>query len=272
MTVDGALAFARSLGIERLDAMVLLAHHLGRSREWLLAHGEQPLSGTARAGLQGDCRRRADDAPLAYRTGTREFHGLSLQVDRAVLVPRPDTETLADWAIERLRALGATTPFPRVVDLGTGSGALALAIAHLCPQAVVTATDSSEAALDVATHNARKLGLSVRPRAGDWWNAVAGERFDLAVANPPYIAADDPHLHALRHEPQQALVAADSGLAALRQIVSGARSHVSGWLLLEHGWNQAEAVRNLLQEAGFTDITTRRDLNNQDRCTGGRTA
>jgi release factor glutamine methyltransferase len=272
MTVDGALAFARSIGIKRLDAMVLLAHRLRCSREWLLAHGEESLGETGWAGFQLDCRRRSDDTPLAYLTGTREFHGLSLQVDRAVLVPRPDTETLADWAIERLRALSATTPCPRVVDLGTGSGALALAIAHACPQAVVTATDSSEAALAVATGNVRRLGLSVRLRVGDWWSAVAGERFDLAVANPPYVAAGDPHLHALRHEPQLALVAAEGGLAALCRIVAGARSHLNGWLLLEHSWDQAEAVRNLLQQAGFTDITTRRDLNNQDRCTGGQTA
>ena len=272
MTVDGALALARSLGVARLDAMVLLAHHLDRSREWLLAHGEHPLDESARLGFEDDCRRRADDIPLAYLTGVREFHGLSLKVDRSVLVPRPDTETLADWAIECLRELSATTPRPRVVDLGTGSGALALAIAHACPQAVVTATDSSEAALAVAARNALQLGLSVRWRAGDWWSAVAGERFDVAVVNPPYVAAGDPHLRALRHEPQQALVAAESGLAALRRIAAGARSHVTGWLLLEHGWDQADAVRNLLQHAGFTDITTRRDLHDQERCSGGRAA
>ncbi len=272
MTIDGALQLARSLGIARLDAMVLLAHHLRCSREWLLAHGEQTLDEMARAGFAEDCRRRADDVPLAYLTGTREFHGLSLQIDRAVLVPRPDTELLADWAIDRLHALNATAPHPRVVDLGTGSGALALAIAHACPQAVVTATDNSEAALAVAQRNARRLGLAVRFRAGDWWSAVAGERFDLAVANPPYVAPADPHLGALRHEPQQALVAADGGLASLRRIVHGARPHVGGWLLLEHGWDQADVVRNLLQQAGFTDIATRRDLHDQERCTGGRAA
>jgi release factor glutamine methyltransferase len=272
MMVDGALQLALSLGVERLDAMVLLAHHLGRSREWLLAHGEQRLDETVHARFAEDCRRRADDTPLAYLTGTREFHGLSLQVDRSVLVPRPDTEILADWAIECLSALSATTPRPRVVDLGTGSGALALAIAHACPQAVVTATDSSEAALAVTDRNARQLGLSVRLRAGDWWSAVAGEHFDLAVANPPYVAPGDPHLHALRHEPQQALVAEDGGLATLRRIIAGARTHVAGWLLLEHGWDQADAVRSLLLQAGFTDLATRRDFNDQERCTGGRAA
>jgi release factor glutamine methyltransferase len=209
---------------------------------------------------------------LAYLTGLREFHGLVLRVDRAVLVPRPDTETLADWAIERLRALCATRPSPRAIDLGTGSGAVALAMAKACPQADVTMTDISDAALAVAAGNARRLGLPVRPRLGDWWSAVAGERFDLAVANPPYVAAGDPHLHALRHEPQQALVAGEGGLAALRRIVAAARPHLTGWLLLEHGWDQAEAVRNLLQEAGFSAITTRRDLHDHDRCSGGLAA
>jgi release factor glutamine methyltransferase len=185
------------------------------------------------------------------------------------LVPRPDTETLADWGIERLATL-PMTPRPRVVDLGSGSGAIALAIAAACPHADVTATDVSADALAVASGNAQRLGLGVHFRRGDWWHAVAGESFDLAVSNPPYVAADDPHLHALRHEPRQALVAADNGLAALRQIVSGARAHGVAWLLLEHGWTQADAVHDLLSQAGFTDIQTRRDLNGQARCTGGR--
>jgi release factor glutamine methyltransferase len=269
MTVDGALAGARALGIDRLDATLLLAHRLMRSREWLLAHPDAPLEATIVAGFETDCRRRADNVPLAYLTGKREFHGLALSVGPAVLVPRPDTETLADWAIERVAAWPAT-PHPRVVDLGTGSGALALAIAAACPHAEVTATDVSAEALAVASGNAQRLGLRVRFRHGDWWQAVAGDDFDLAVSNPPYVAADDPHLPALRHEPRQALVAGDNGLAALRQIVSGARAHRVGWLLLEHGWKQADAVHNLLSQAGLADIETRRDLHGQARCTGGR--
>jgi release factor glutamine methyltransferase len=269
MTVDGALVHARTLGIERLDAMLLLAHRLMRSREWLLAHPDAPLDAAAMADFEFDCRRRADDVPLAYLTGEREFHGLALRVDPAVLVPRPDTETLADWAIERLATL-PMTPRPRVVDLGCGSGAIALAIAAACPYADVTATDVSADALAVALGNAQRLGLRVHFRHGDWWHAVAGESFDLAVSNPPYVAADDPHLHALRHEPRQALVAADNGLAALRQIVAGARAHAVAWLLLEHGWTQADPVHDLLSRAGFTDIQTRRDLHGQARCTGGR--
>jgi release factor glutamine methyltransferase len=270
MTVDGALGFARTLGIERLDARVLLAHHLGHRREWLLAHGDEPIDEATRARFESDCRRRLDDVPLAYLTLTREFHGLTLEVDPAVLVPRVDTETLADWAIEVVRALLATTPRPRVIDLGTGSGALALAIAAAHPTALVTGTDASEAALVVASRNAQRLGLSVQWRQGDWWGAVTGERFDLAISNPPYIAADDPHLHALRHEPRQALVAADNGLAALTAIVARSQSHLSGWLLLEHGWNQAAAVHRLLLDAGMTRTETRLDLAGQLRCSGGR--
>jgi release factor glutamine methyltransferase len=269
MTVDGALAGARALGIDRLDAMLMLAHRLMRSREWLLAHPDVVLDAAAVASFEADCRRRADDVPLAYLTGEREFHGLALSVSPAVLVPRPDTETLADWAVERVAAWPAS-PAPRVVDLGSGSGALALAIARACPHAEVTATDISAEALAVASANAQRLGLRVRFCRGDWWQAVTGEDFDLAVSNPPYVAADDPHLQALRHEPRQALVAGDNGLAALRQVVSGARAHRVGWLLLEHGWNQAAAVHGLLSQAGFADIETRRDLNGQARCTGGR--
>jgi len=269
MTVDGALAVARTLGIERLDAMLLLAHHLKRSREWLLAHPDATLDRAAQARFEADSRRRADAVPLAYLTGVREFRGLALNVGTAVLVPRPDTETLADWAIEVVAAMPAT-PRPRVVDLGTGSGALALAVAAACPHADVTATDASETALAVASANAQRLDLSVHFRLGDWWQAVAGQSFDLAVSNPPYVAADDPHLNALRHEPRQALVAGDGGLAALRQIVAHARADLVGWLLLEHGWDQADAVHKLLSQAGFSDIETRRDLQGQRRCTGGR--
>jgi release factor glutamine methyltransferase len=269
MTVNGALAFARALGLERLDAGLLLAHHVKRSREWLLTHPDAQLDAGARAGFEADCRRRADGVPLAYITGVREFRGLALSVTPAVLVPRPDTETLADWAIELVAALPGT-PRPRVADLGTGSGALALAIAAACPHADVTATDTSEAALGVASANAQRLGLSVRLRRGDWWQAVRTEHFDLAVSNPPYVATGDPHLHALRHEPQEALVAGPDGLAALRQIVSDARPCLSGWLLLEHGFDQAEAVHKLLVLAGFCDIQTRRDLQGLQRCTGAR--
>ena len=156
------------------------------------------------------------------------------------------------------------------MDLGTGSGALALALAAACPAADVTGTDVSEAALQVAARNGRRLELPVQWRHGDWWDALHGRRFDLVVANPPYVATDDPHLDALRHEPIGALVAGDAGLSALTAIVAEARFHVSGWLLLEHGWNQATAVHKLLSNAGATQIQTRRDLSGHVRCSGGR--
>jgi release factor glutamine methyltransferase len=271
MTIEQALAAARHLGLEHLDATRLLAHHLQCRREWLVAHADATLDDGVAAAFDADCRRRADGVPLAYLTGHREFRGLDLQVTPAVLVPRPETELLAEWAIELLNAMPASAT-PRVVDLGTGSGALALAIAAACPRAELTATDRSGSALAVAAANARRLGLCVRFMQGDWWPAAGGEPFDLAVANPPYIAPGDPHLTALRHEPLDALVAADGGLAALRQIIQQTSGRLTGWLLLEHGWDQAEAVRNMLQHAGFRGVATRHDLQGHARCTAGRLA
>lgn len=270
MTVGEALAAARALGLDRLDATALLAHHLRVRREWLLAHPRQPLDTAASMRFEADCRRRADDVPLAYLTGQREFRGLTLHVDPSVLVPRPETELLADWAIDCL--LTMRIPRPRVVDLGTGSGALALAVAAACPTAEVVGTDSSPQALAVARGNARCLGLHADFALGDWWAAVEGSRFDLALANPPYIEGGDPHLPKLRHEPRAALVAGMGGLFALRQIIDGAHAHLSGWLLLEHGWNQAEAVQRLMSQAGLCAIETRLDINGLPRCTGGRVA
>jgi release factor glutamine methyltransferase len=269
-TVDEALAAARSLGLPRLDATVLLAHHLHTRREWLITHPDAQVDPGAMVRFHADCLRRADDVPLAYLTGRREFRGLDLRIDPSVLVPRPETEMLADWAIERLRAMPSAPPRPRVVDLGTGSGALALAIAAACPEAEVVGIDASARALAVARSNANRLGLQLRFVQGDWWQAVDAERFDVAVANPPYVAPGDPHLPALRHEPQDALVAADGGLAALRHIIERAPAHVSGWLLLEHGWTQADAVQHLLSASGFQAIETRQDLHGQPRCSGGR--
>lgn len=269
-TVGQALAAARHLGLDRLDATRLLAHHLRCRREWLLAHAEAPVAPELATRFLDDCRRRADDVPLAYLTGHREFMGLDLEVTPAVLVPRPETELLAEWAIEQLRAWPAQAPRPRVLDLGTGSGALALAIAAACPQAEVVASDASGDALAVAQANARRLHLAVRFVHGHWWQAVGEERFDLAVANPPYVAPGDPHLAALRHEPIGALVADAEGLGALREIVDGARACLTGWLLLEHGWDQAAAVHARLTGAGFVDVTTRHDLQGHARCTAGR--
>lgn len=272
ITVRHALAQAAAAGLDRVDAHALLGHVLQRPRAWLIAHDTDALLPQAAAAYAEACRQRADGVPVAYLLGEREFHGLALRVTPDVLVPRPDTETLVDWALELLPALGAQ---PRVLDLGTGSGAIALAVAHRHPSAQMLATDLSPAALAVARANAQRLGLPVAFAEGAWWQAVApGARFDLVLSNPPYIAGDDPHLPTLRHEPRLALTPEGDGLGAYRAIVAGAAAHMApgAWLLFEHGFDQAEAVAGLLREAGFTDIATRRDIENRPRCTGARCA
>jgi len=268
MTVAEALAEARVLGLERLDAQLLLARALQQTRAWLIAHDDVPLPAPQRQQFAAACRRRAEGEPLAYLLGEREFHGLRLQVSPAVLVPRPDTETLVEWALE----LMARLPEPRVADLGTGSGAIALALKHAQPSAHVCAVELSPAALEVARANAVRLGLDVEFLAGSWWQPLPGRRFDLVVSNPPYIAAGDPHLPALRHEPLSALSPGGDGLSDLRHIAQAAPAHLAagGWLLLEHGHDQAEAVRAMLQHVGFTEVATRTDLAGRPRCSGGR--
>jgi release factor glutamine methyltransferase len=272
LTVADALRAARGLGVERLDTHLILSHLLDRPRSWLLAHADDPLPPAVVSRLMPWLARRAAGEPLAYLLGEKEFHGLMLKVCPDVLVPRPDTETLVDWALERLRDPPSSRPAsPQVLDLGTGSGAIALALKHAHPAAQLTASDTSPAALSVASGNALRLGLDVRFRLGTWWQAVAGQRFDIAVSNPPYIAGDDAHLPALRHEPRLALTPEGDGLAALRAIVEGAPSHLvpGGWLLLEHGHDQAGPVAALLRQQGFTSIATRPDLAGIPRCTGG---
>jgi len=275
-SVDAALRDARSRGVERLDAHLLLAHVLGQSRAWLLAHGDDALSDADAAAFASLASRRAAGEPFAYLVGEREFHGLTLAVSDAVLVPRPDTETLVEWALELLAGPLRETARPSVLDLGTGSGAIALALKNACPRALVWAGERSADALAVARANAQRLALDVRFAQGDWWDALAAEpdvpAFDLVVSNPPYIAADDPHLAALAHEPLSALVAGDEGLADIRRIAEGAagRLRAGGWLLFEHGWEQAAAVRALLQRIGFDEVSTRVDIEGRARCTGGR--
>lgn len=271
-TVAAALAMARTMGVDRLDAQWLLAHVLNRPRSWLLAHDEAPLDADQWLRFQGQLARRASGEPLAYLHGEKEFHGLTLSVNPAVLVPRPDTEVLVDWALELLRGVLAEVSSPLVADLGTGSGAIALAVKSGRPQASVVATDNSPSALAVAESNAHRLGLEVGFVAGSWWAALPGRRFHLVLSNPPYIAAGDPHLPALHHEPASALTPGGDGLGALQQIVHGASDHLlpGGWLLLEHGCEQAEAVQRLLHAEGFTDVETRHDLGGQPRCTGAR--
>jgi len=274
-TVDAALRAARARGLERLDAQLLLAHVLGQPRSWLLAHGDDALPTSHAAAYDALVARRAAGEPFAYLVGEREFHGLVLAVAPAVLVPRPDTETLVDWALALLRDELRDTAAPAVLDLGTGSGAIALALKNGCPRARVWAGERSADALAVARANAARLALDVRFAQGDWWDALAGAPdvpvFDLVVSNPPYIAADDPHLAALAHEPLSALVAADDGLADIRRIAAGARGRLrgGGWLLFEHGWEQADAVAAILRQAGFGAVATRRDIEGRARCTGG---
>lgn len=266
-TVGETLSHARLIGVDRLDAQLLLAHHLSRPRVWLLAHDDAAINNSAE--MLSLLQRRAAGEPLAYITGEREFHGLLLQVTPDVLVPRPDTETLVDWALELLS--GQTSP--RVVDLGTGSGAVALALKSGCTGARVHASDSSPAALAIARNNGNRLALDVTWHLGDWWQALdAGLRFDLAVANPPYLAPDDPHLPLLRHEPLAALVAQREGLADIERIVSGAiaRLQPGGWLMLEHGYSQAEQVCEHLLLAGLGQVATRTDLSGHARVSAGR--
>lgn len=268
-TIAQALQHAREAGLERLDAQRIVGGALGRPHAWLLAHDTDALAAPDAQRIAALVARRAAGEPLAYLHGDQEFFGLNLRVTPEVLIPRPDTETLVHWALDVL-----PTERPcRVADLGTGSGAIALAIASQRPLAEVTAVDLSDAALAVAQSNAQALGLTqVRFAPGSWLAPLAGQRFDLIVSNPPYIAEGDPHLPALRFEPISALTAGHDGLSDLRQIVAQAGGHIhgNGHLLLEHGHDQAEAVAQLLRDAGFTDVSTRFDLGGQTRCTGGR--
>jgi release factor glutamine methyltransferase len=268
MNVAQALAAGLALGLERLDAQLLLLHALGRApsdRAWLLAHDSDALPAAACLAFTAACERRAGGEPLAYIVGRKEFFGLDLQVDARVLVPRPDTETLVDWALE-VAGDGA-----RVIDLGTGSGAIALAVKQQLPGASVEAVDASAEALHVARANAARLDLEVKFRQGSWLSGTEG-RYDLIISNPPYVASGDPHLASLKHEPLQALEAGPDGLSDIRTIISQAphRLRPGGWLLLEHGWDQAAAVRNLLESAGFARVASRRDLAGIERCSGGQ--
>ena len=270
MTLAEALRQAAAQGAARLDAQLLLLHALGRSgqdRAWLIAHDTDLLRPGEAAAFSALCARRAAGEPIAYLVGSKEFFGLPLAVDARVLVPRPETELLVEWALE----LMAARPAPRVVDLGTGSGAIALAFARQRPDATVLATDRSEGALAVARANAAALGVAVAFHQGNWLAAVDGD-FDLIVSNPPYVAHADPHLEALRHEPLTALAAGPDGLDDLRAIVATAlpRLRPGGWLLLEHGHDQAAAVRDLLKPPGFAEVATRTDLAGIPRATGGQ--
>ena len=288
LTCAQALAAARALGLDRLDAQLLLLHALGKpanARAWLLAHDTDALTEEAARQFAALSQRRAAGEPLAYIVGSKEFFGLALQVDSRVLVPRPDTETLVQWALDLLVPANAPRPetpetvgLPKalqVLDLGTGSGAVALAIAHSLlaagRPARLLAVDASTDALAVARTNAERLGLAVQFLESSWLQEVSG-RFDLIASNPPYIASADPHLAALTHEPLSALTAGADGLDDIRQIIAQAPAHLQpgGWLLLEHGYDQAAQVRELLARQGFGRVQSRRDLADIERCSGGQ--
>jgi release factor glutamine methyltransferase len=282
-SVASTLAALQARGLERLDAQLLLLQALKQpdhQRAWLLAHDTDPVDAMTLERLDALTQRRLRGEPLAYLSGSKEFFGLSLHIDDRVLVPRPDTETLVDWALEVLdaasgqEALAPARPL-RALDLGTGSGAIALALKSNRPALHVDATDYSVDALTVAQANAQRLGLPIEFHQGSWLGALpqGTPRFDLIVSNPPYIAAHNEHLPALAHEPLQALVSGADGLDDLRLIIAQASACVQpgGWLLLEHGYDQSATVRELLEAACFEDVQSRKDLNGIERCSGGRT-
>ena len=271
-TLAQALAQAHTLGLARIDAQMLLLHAVGRpdaGRAWLLAHDTDAMVEAVHAQFIALCQRRLAGEPVAYLTGRKEFYGLPLQVDARVLDPRPDTETLVDWALEVIAPLAS----PRVVDLGTGSGAIALALQSQRTDARVLAVDASADALALAQANAERLGLPVQFQPANWLAGVQGP-FDAIVSNPPYIPSADPHLAALTHEPLQALASGADGLEDIRTIIAQAPAHLTpcGWLLLEHGYDQADAVQGLLRAQGFAQVQSRNDLAGIARCTAGQWA
>jgi release factor glutamine methyltransferase len=251
-------------GIEAREARLLLAAATGFSVAAIVAFPERALPAETQARFKEYVRRRAEGEPVAYILGRKEFYGLELAVNPAVLIPRPETELLVELALQR--------DFSTVVDLGTGSGAIALAIKRERPKARVVAVEASAAALAVAQRNALKHGLQVDLRHGRWFEPLAGERLDLVVSNPPYVVAGDPHLAELRFEPASALVSGADGLDAIRDIVAGAPAHLrpGGWLLLEHGIGQDGAVRALLAQAGLEEASSWPDLAGIARVSGGK--
>jgi release factor glutamine methyltransferase len=262
---------------ERLDARLLLEQVCGCTHAELIAHPERLLSGAQRAQFDALLARRLAGEPLAYLLGSAFFAGLEFAVSPAVLIPRPETEVLVAQGQRLVQERTPGAAAPRIVDLGTGAGIVAILLARLCPSALVSAVDVSAAALAVARANAARHGAAVRFLHGDWYAPLGDERFDLIVANPPYVADGDSHLQqdGLTFEPQLALtdgVAGGDGLACIRKIIAGARRHLlpGGWLLIEHGYDQAVEVARLLARAGFAEIAAWRDSAAIDRVSGGR--
>ena len=272
----GAAILAAALDLApreaRLEVQILLCRALGKPRAWLVAHDRDALDADQAHTFSALFERRLAGEPIAYIVGEREFYGLGFKVSPAVLIPRPETELLVELALARLPENQAS----RVLDLGTGSGAIALAIARHRPHSEIVAVDLSAAALEIAQENSRRLGVAnIRFLRGAWFDALpARERFDVIVSNPPYVAAGDPHLRQgdLRFEPATALASGEDGLDDLRRIIVGAPFHLApgGWLLFEHGYDQAPACRELLRLAGFLDVSSSADLAGIERVTQGR--
>jgi len=254
----------------RIDVQCLLQGVMQVNRAYLLSHPEQLPDAEQYARYLSLFERRLGGEPIAYLLGDREFFGLTFKVTPATLIPRPETELLVELALKRFPEQGKC----RVLDLGTGSGAIALSIAHARPNVEVMAVDASTASLEVATLNAQQLGIrNVHLLHSDWFSKLQGERFDMIVSNPPYIAAGDIHLSQgdVRFEPQAALVSGKDGLDDIRKIAAQAKEHLNsdGWLLMEHGYDQAEKVRAILQQAGFTRVFSACDLAGIERVSGG---
>ena len=266
MEIAAALAAS---GIPAREARLLLAEVSGFSQASVLAHPERDLPAALAARFAEMAARRRAGEPVAYIVGRREFYGLPLAVGPPVLIPRPETELLVELALERLRVDAQVN----VIDLGTGCGAVALAIKRHRPRARVLAVELSAAALEYARRNSARLGIGIEVRHGRWFEPVGGERFDLVVSNPPYVAMDDPHLSEgdLRFEPRTALVSGAGGLDALREIARSAPAFLKagGWLLLEHGIGQDGAVRQILSSEGFIGVASWRDLAGIARASGG---
>jgi release factor glutamine methyltransferase len=265
--VTSAARLLAASPLPRAEARRLLAAALDTSIEALVARPERPVDAPSAARFAALQVRRAQGEPVAYLVGEKEFFGRRFAVSPAVLVPRPETETLVEIALQRL----GQWPAPRVLDLGTGSGCIAITLALECPAATVVAVDRSSEALQLARGNAQRLGARVEFLLGDWFEPVRG-RFDLIVTNPPYIARADPHLAELRHEPPHALVGGADGLDDLRRIVGDAAQHLNsgGWLMVEHGHDQGPDVLRLFESAGFVEAETRRDLAGLERVCIGR--
>lgn len=270
MNVLQCLMHGQVLGLTRLEAQILFLHAIGRSlhdRAWLVAHDTDDVLPEQFEAFVALAQRRVLHEPVAYIVGQKEFFGLTLTIDKRVLDPRADTEVLVEWALACAQGLER----PSYLDLGTGSGAIALALKSQRPTAEVLAVDASPEALSLAALNAHKLALNVRFLQSNWFTEVQGP-FNVVVSNPPYIEDQDPHLAHLTHEPLQALASGADGLQDIRNIVENAPDFLEqgGWLLIEHGWQQAKAVRGLLEMAGFKQVQSKLDLAGIERCSGGQ--